>query len=60
MAKGLTITSIVISVLIVIVFLLDLVVNFPFRGVHRSMDIIFVICGLALAFISWTTLRDLR
>jgi len=60
MAKGLTISSIVIAVLVVILFLTDLIIQFPFRGASMGMDIAFVICGLALAFTSWTTLKDLR
>jgi len=60
MAKGLTISSIVIAVLILILFLADLIVQFPFRRAHWGIDIAFVICGIALVFISWTTLKDLR
>lgn len=60
MPKGLTISAIVIALLIVILFLTDLIIKFPFDGASMGMDIAFVVCGMALAFISWTTLKDLR
>lgn len=60
MAKGLTISSIVIAVMIFLVFFLDLVTPYPFGGANRLMDAAFVICSIGLAYISWTVLRELR
>jgi hypothetical protein len=60
MAKGLTIASIVIAVLILVVFALDLALKFPFSRANVMMDITFILCAAALGYISWTTLKDIR
>jgi hypothetical protein len=58
MSKGMTIAGMVVSVLIFILFALDLVLKFPFRQASLAMDIAFVICALGLGFLSWSTWRE--
>ncbi|MDD4270754.1 MAG: hypothetical protein PHO07_17155 [Pirellulales bacterium] len=58
MPKALCILGIAISALVLIVFGLDLVLKMPFNGVHKVMDIGFVICSGILGYLSWTTLRE--
>ncbi|MEM7313557.1 MAG: hypothetical protein AAF497_10445 [Planctomycetota bacterium] len=60
MAKGLTIMSVVIAVLILILFGLDLAIGFPFRKANMMLDIVFVICSIGLGYISWSTYREIR
>jgi hypothetical protein len=48
----------VIAILILVLFLLDLAVKFPFQRINAVMDITFVLCAIGLGFISWTTLRE--
>ena len=58
MAKALCILGLAISSLILIVFGLDLVMNTPFNGVNKMMDLGFVICSGILAWLSWSTFRE--
>jgi hypothetical protein len=51
-------TGMVIAILILVLFLLDLAVAFPFDRISTFMDITFVICAAALGYISWSTLRE--
>ena len=60
MAKGLTIVSIVVAILLLALFGLDLAIGVPFRKASILMDIAFVISALGLGIISWTTFRELR
>ena len=58
MPKVLCLTGMVIAILILVLFLLDLAVKFPFQRINAVMDITFVLCAIGLGFISWTTLRE--
>lgn len=58
MAKGLTILSLVVAILLFLLFTLDLVVGIPFRKASVLMDMGMVISSLGLAIISWTTFRE--
>jgi hypothetical protein len=51
-------TGMVIAILILVLFLLDLAVAFPFRRISMPMDITFVLCAVGLGYISWSTLRE--
>ena len=59
MPKALCMTGMVIAILILVLFLLDLAVAFPFKRVSPMMDILFVLCAVGLGFISWSTLKEL-
>jgi hypothetical protein len=58
MAKGMTITGMVVAVLIFLLFALDLAVGVPFRKASLLIDIAFLICSIGLGFLSWTTWRE--
>jgi hypothetical protein len=58
MPKVLCLTGMVIAILIVVLFLLDLAVAFPFQRISMFMDIAFVACALGLGYVSWSTLRE--
>ncbi|MCA9189338.1 MAG: hypothetical protein R3E01_34700 [Pirellulaceae bacterium] len=60
MAKGLTITAMIIAVLILVLFAMDLIISFPFQKAKPMMDIAFVVCALGLGYISWLTLKEVR
>lgn len=60
MAKSLTIMAMAVAILIFLVFALDLAIGYPFRRARITMDIVFIICSLALAYISWNAMRDLK
>ena len=60
MAKGLTIMSMVIAVLILLVFALDLATQIPFRRANWVMDLVFVICAIGLGYISWVTYQEVK
>jgi hypothetical protein len=60
MPKALCIFGTVIAVLLLLVFALDLTIGIPFGGpsVSMLMDIGFIVCAIALGYISWMTLRE--
>ncbi len=58
MPKVLCMTGMVIAILILVLFLLDLAVAFPFKRISVFMDIMFVACAVGLGFLSWSTLRE--
>lgn len=60
MAKGLTIISMVIAVLVLVLFALDLAIKIPFDRVNMGMDIAFVISALGLGYISWSTYKEVK
>ncbi len=58
MPKVLCMTGMVIAILILVLFLLDLAVKFPFARISMMMDIVFVLCAVGLGYLSWSTLRE--
>lgn len=58
MPKVLCLAGMVIAILILVLFLLDLAVKFPFNRINTVMDITFVLCAVALGYVSWSTLRE--
>lgn len=58
MAKGMTITGMVVSMLILLLFALDLIVKFPFKQASLAMDIAFILTAIGLGLISYTTWRE--
>ena len=58
MPKALCYVGLVVSVLLLLVFGLDLAISYPFGGVSLTMDVGFVLGGAALAYLSWATLRE--
>jgi len=58
MPKALCLTGMVIAIVVFLLFLLDLIIKVPFQRANLVMDVVFVLCAGALAFISWTTFRE--
>lgn len=58
MPKALTIVGLVVACLLFLLFGLDLALKIPF-GRDMVMDLSFVICSLILAYLSWSTFRDI-
>jgi hypothetical protein len=59
MPKALSISGMVVAVLLLLIFGLDLALKFPFNQASMPMDIGFVVCALVLAYLSWSTFREL-
>lgn len=67
MPKALCLISLVASAFIIIAFLADAVFGMmgnvslaPFGAANITMDVVFVILGVILAFMSFKTFRELR
>ena len=60
MSKALCLVGSVVAVLLLLVFGLDLAVQFPFGRISPIMDIGVVVCALLLGYGSWSTLREQR
>lgn len=60
MPKALTIVGMVVAAVLLVLFGLDLVTGTPFGGLSKVMDVGAVVCALMLAYMSWTTFRELR
>jgi hypothetical protein len=60
MPKALTISGMVVALLIFVVFALDLALGIPFKKASSVMDIGFIICALALGYLSWSSWRDVK
>jgi len=58
MPKVLCIVGTIVSVLLLLLFGLDLAIKFPFNRENVLMDIGLVLCSAILGFLSWTTLRE--
>lgn len=63
--KGLCIAALTIAVIVFALFLADLILGLagmtqiaPFKFANMIIDIVFIICSLALAAMSWFTLRE--
>jgi membrane-bound acyltransferase YfiQ involved in biofilm formation len=61
MPKALCLLGMVVSILIFLIFSLDLVLPSSMAFFQKSqwgLDIIFVICAAILGYLSWSTLRE--
>ena len=65
MQKGLCIAALTIAVIVFALFLADLILGLagmnqiaPFKFANMIFDIVFVVCSLVLAIMSWFTLRE--
>ena len=56
-SKALAISGLVVSLLLLLIFGLDLAIAIPFGRSVMVMDIGFVISALLLAYMSWSTFR---
>lgn len=67
MPKALCLISLVASILVVVLFLADAVMGMagmgdiaPLRSASLTMDIVFLVLGSVLIFMSWTTFKEQR
>lgn len=60
MPKALSIIGMVVAALLLLVFGLDLAIEFPFQRADIFIDIGMLIGALALAYMSWTTYREVK
>ena len=59
MPKALCILGMVVSILLILLFGMDMAMGFPFRGVGIVWSILFVAGAGVLAFLSWSTFRKM-
>ncbi len=62
MPKALSIAGMVVAALVLLIFALDMFTNIPFHGAswYGYMNIGFIVCALALGYLSWSAYRDVR
>jgi hypothetical protein len=53
-----TYIGLIVSGLIGLVFAADLAIGLPFRRASPMMDIGFILCAAAMAYMSWTTMKE--
>ncbi len=58
MPKALCISGIAIAGLLLLIFILDLAIGFPFGGSSPKMDVGFIFCSAILGYLGWMTLRE--
>ena len=58
MPKALCISGMVISVLVLVLFGMDMAMGVPFHGASTMLDITFLICAGLLGYLSWATFRE--
>jgi predicted Abi (CAAX) family protease len=58
MPKALTISGMVVAVLFLLIFGLDLLLEFPFGRASYWMDVTFLLCAGMLGYMSWSTYRE--
>ncbi len=65
MQKGLCITALSIAVIVLALFLADLILGLagmfqiaPFKYANMIIDIVFIVCSVVLAVMSWFTLKE--
>jgi len=61
MARALCIIGLVVSILLLLIFGLDMAIEQPFGGTNKwVMDLPMIICSVLLALVSWITMRELK
>lgn len=58
MPKALTIVGMVVAGLLVLIFGLDLAMGIPLGGISPMMNILFLVAGLMLAYMSFSSFRE--
>ncbi len=59
MPKALCYSGMAIAAVTLILFALDLALKIPFGRENLVMDVVFVVASGVLAYLSWSSLRDL-
>jgi hypothetical protein len=60
MPKALTISGMVVSALVLLIFVLDLFLGWPFGTISMMMDIGFILCAGGLGYMSWSAYQDVK
>jgi hypothetical protein len=60
MPKVLTISGMVVAGILLLLFIVDIAAGWPFKKASLMMDIGFIICALALGYLSWSSFRELK
>jgi hypothetical protein len=71
MSKALTIGAMVIAILLLILFSVDLIdwalgfflgasMGFPFKGASPLMDVTFIVGSVILAYLAWSSYKELQ
>jgi len=60
MPKALTILGMIVASLVLLLFGADLAIKFPFQGASMTLDILFVLSALILAYLSWVAFSEQR
>jgi len=58
MPKALCMVGMAVSIILVILFLLDLIAGIPFRHASLLMDILMLVCAAGLGYVSWATFQE--
>ncbi len=59
MPKALCYSGMAIAAVTLVLFALDLALKIPFGRENLVMDVVFVVASGVLAYLSWSSLRDL-
>jgi len=60
MEKWLCWGSLGVAGVMLLLFLLDLLLNIPFGGISKVVDVFTILASAVLLYLSWDALRDLR
>jgi len=61
MGKAMSIAGMITGGLVAVAFLADLILDVPFGGYGSALvNIGFIICGAALAYLGWNAFRETR
>jgi hypothetical protein len=60
MPKALTISGMVVSALVLLIFLLDVFLGWPFGKISMIMDIGFILSAGGLGYLSWSAYQDVK
>jgi hypothetical protein len=59
MPKAFALLGLIVAICLLLVFGADLSpLSFPFKGISKTMDVGFLVCGALLAYLSWSTFRE--
>lgn len=58
MPKAMCIIGSIVALLLVLLFGLDVFIGIPFKTHSTLMDVIMIIAGVVMVYLSWATLRE--
>jgi hypothetical protein len=60
MEKWLCWSSMGVAGLLLLLFLLDLILDFPFGGISKAVDIVSIVASAVVLYLAWDAFKDLR